>query len=77
MENTQQACNFSTIILQNINLNFRSLQPFQMAEEQAAVTVVQMHTVTLAVAEEGTVSTEPSLHPAAVAEGLASMKSSR
>ena len=51
----------------------RALQSLQMAEKQTAVAVVQMHTVTLAVAEEGTVSTEPSLHPAAVAEGLETM----
>lgn len=54
-------------------LNAHTLQPLQVAEEQATVAVVQVHAVALTVAEEGTVSTEPSLHPAAVAEGLETM----
>lgn len=41
-----------------------------MTEEQATVTIVQVHAVALAVAEEGTVGTKAGLCPTAVAEGL-------
>ena len=52
------------------SLSTSPLQPLQMAEEEVTVAVVQVHTVALAVAEEGTVGTHTFFHPATIAEGL-------
>ena len=54
----------------SVCISARTLQPLQVAEEQATVTIVQVHAVALAVAEEGTIGTRAGLCPTAVAEGL-------
>ena len=46
------------------------LQPLQVAEEEVTVAVMQVHAVTLAIAEKGTVGTHTFFHPATISEGL-------
>ena len=52
------------------SLSTSSLQPLQMAEEEVTVAVMQVHAVTLAIAEKGTVGTHTFFHPVTIAEEL-------